>query len=270
MRLLISALFLCLCLNSSFAFMTRQNSQAPEPTASALTNKDILDMLGAGLTAEIVIVKIKSSKCNFDTSPNALKALKAASAPDAVILAMVQAPVESEGASPTTVPPKTASITKKNQESYPELQHIRKVYIPSAELKGYWGKLGQAMAKKLSKDHCITVTNGTKEMPDALLLALPYQTWMDKALNAASFSDSNLCVSRGGNLMCTDGTSVKCDANGCVSSYTGPMPETEGWQFILVDPQTGKRTSQWVAKSVTFRFTFPAPRQLEEAVGCRP
>jgi hypothetical protein len=60
-------------------------------SGDALTNKDILLMLKAGLTPEVVIAKIKSSDCRFDTSPSALKDLKSADVSDAVILAMVQA-----------------------------------------------------------------------------------------------------------------------------------------------------------------------------------
>ena len=49
-------------------------------------------MLSAGLTAEIIIAKINSSRCDFDTSPDALTALKSAKVPDDVILAMVKGP----------------------------------------------------------------------------------------------------------------------------------------------------------------------------------
>jgi hypothetical protein len=48
-------------------------------------------LLSAGLTPEVIIAKIESSNCDFDTSPDTLKVLKAANVPDAVILAMVQA-----------------------------------------------------------------------------------------------------------------------------------------------------------------------------------
>ncbi|HTX14761.1 MAG TPA: hypothetical protein VMD77_05650 [Candidatus Baltobacteraceae bacterium] len=68
--------------------------QAPQEIAKPLTNADVLDMLKAGLSQEIVIAKIKASSCEFDTAPAALKELKAANIPDAVILAMVQAPSE--------------------------------------------------------------------------------------------------------------------------------------------------------------------------------
>jgi len=52
-------------------------------------------MLNDDLSQEIVIAKIVASACEFDTSPAALKALKATNVPDAVILAMVQAPTGS-------------------------------------------------------------------------------------------------------------------------------------------------------------------------------
>lgn len=58
----------------------------------ALTNKDVLDMMKAGLTADVIVAKIKSSETNFDTSPNALAELKAANVPDTVMLAMVKGP----------------------------------------------------------------------------------------------------------------------------------------------------------------------------------
>jgi hypothetical protein len=45
-----------------------------------------------GLSAEIIVAKIKASSSNFDTSSAALQELKTAGVPDAVILAMVQPP----------------------------------------------------------------------------------------------------------------------------------------------------------------------------------
>ena len=48
-------------------------------------------MLKAGLAIDIVVAKINASVCKFDTSPTALADLKAASVPEGVILAMVQA-----------------------------------------------------------------------------------------------------------------------------------------------------------------------------------
>ena len=89
-------------------------SQTQSPTKSAttvvnpavLSNKDILDMNKSGLPAGILVAKIKSSQCNFDTSPASLQALKTAGVNDNVILAMVEAPVEA------THPPDEPSTSK--------------------------------------------------------------------------------------------------------------------------------------------------------------
>ena len=74
--------------------ISQDSSQQSQSGAAALTNKDILEMLKSGLTAEIVIAKIKSSPGKFDTTPTALAELKTAGVPDAVIMAMVQGPNE--------------------------------------------------------------------------------------------------------------------------------------------------------------------------------
>lgn len=67
--------------------------RAIEPTVpSPLTNKDISGMIASGLAPDVVIAKIDSSPCSFDTSPQALENLKRSGVPDVVILAMVKKP----------------------------------------------------------------------------------------------------------------------------------------------------------------------------------
>lgn len=62
-----------------------------DQSATPLTNKDVLDMLKAGLAPEIVVAKINAGNCNFDTSAATLTDLKNGGTPESVILAMVQA-----------------------------------------------------------------------------------------------------------------------------------------------------------------------------------
>src|SRR5688500_1492376 len=69
----------------------QQPAQTSQST-NELTNKDVVDMTKAGLSADVIIAKIKSSKTKFDTSPNTLTELKAANVSDVVILAMVEGP----------------------------------------------------------------------------------------------------------------------------------------------------------------------------------
>ncbi len=87
-----------------------------EPNATPLTNKNVVDMLKMQLAPEIVVAKIKSSACNFDTSPAALQELKTAGVPDNVILAMVQAPVASKIAGPVPDLPSPAVNEQQNRQ----------------------------------------------------------------------------------------------------------------------------------------------------------
>jgi hypothetical protein len=92
-RLVSSILMLSLGMTVVFASPKRnQDPAAAKSQAVALTNKDVLDMMKSGLTADVIVAKIKSSETNFDTTPNALAELKAANVPDHVILVMVKGP----------------------------------------------------------------------------------------------------------------------------------------------------------------------------------
>lgn len=64
----------------------------PAQAAAPLTNADVLKMVEARIAAEVVVEKIKASPCDFDTSPGALRALKEAGVPDALLLVMVMSP----------------------------------------------------------------------------------------------------------------------------------------------------------------------------------
>jgi hypothetical protein len=92
-KLVCSILMLSLSM-AVFAFPSVAQDPAPVPNkpAAALTNQNVVDMLKAGLTADVVVAKIKSSQTDFDTSPFALAELKTANVPDEVILAMVKGP----------------------------------------------------------------------------------------------------------------------------------------------------------------------------------
>jgi hypothetical protein len=48
----------------------------------ALTNSDVVGMVKAGTGAEIIVAKIKTASCSFETSPTTLKELKDAGVPD--------------------------------------------------------------------------------------------------------------------------------------------------------------------------------------------
>lgn len=77
---------------ANFVQPSAQAQHRRPQTPQTLTNEDVLKMVEAKLATEVVVEKIKSSPCDFDTSPAALAALKGAGVPDALLLLMVMSP----------------------------------------------------------------------------------------------------------------------------------------------------------------------------------
>jgi hypothetical protein len=165
---------LILMLTISMGVVALPISQDPKPetVSTSLTNKDVLDMVKAGLTADVIVAKIKSSATNFDTAPATLAELKAANVPDAVILVMVNGPAKSGEAPPAdgivTVPDgMEIEIQLKNNASGEELKvgdivdfvvlkpvqvngltifekdAAARARITTAKRAGHWGKAGK-------------------------------------------------------------------------------------------------------------------------------
>ena len=78
-------------IRDEMASQSAATSTQPKATI-ALTNSDVVGMVKAGISPDVIAAKIKNSPCSFDTSPAALKELKDSGLADSVILAMVQAP----------------------------------------------------------------------------------------------------------------------------------------------------------------------------------
>ena len=69
-----------------------RNIQPSQESDTTLGNRDVLEMVRAHLSSEIIVAKIKASACDFETTPAVLQQLKMEGVPDAVLLAMVMAP----------------------------------------------------------------------------------------------------------------------------------------------------------------------------------
>lgn len=91
-----------------------QSTKSQPAASKALTNRDVLSLLKAGLPANVVVAKIKTSACHFNTSPKELETLKAESVPDSVILAMVNA--SSRSGKPDSAKASTSSSASKGSE----------------------------------------------------------------------------------------------------------------------------------------------------------
>lgn len=91
--------------------------QQSQVAATALSNQDVLRMVKADFMPETIMAQIKSSPCDFVTTPAALQHLKEEGVPDAVILAMVMAP--------------RLSVDKNHPTVTPEAQKNVRVKIPN-------------------------------------------------------------------------------------------------------------------------------------------
>jgi S1-C subfamily serine protease len=67
------------------------NTSAQQSSSEALSNRDIIKMLGSGLSPAVVEVTVKSSPGRYDVSPSALVTLKQAGASDSLIIAIIEA-----------------------------------------------------------------------------------------------------------------------------------------------------------------------------------
>jgi hypothetical protein len=83
-----SLLSLALALTLSLSFVPFVFGQ----DITALTNSDVLGMVRAKLSPALIIEKINSSSCNFDTFPSVLTELKYKGVTDDILIAMVKAP----------------------------------------------------------------------------------------------------------------------------------------------------------------------------------
>jgi hypothetical protein len=75
-----------------------------------LTNQDVIEMLGSGMTPLAIISRIHNSPCKFDKSAAGLEALKAANVPYHVVLTMMKAPEippATKGRIPVVIPDST-------------------------------------------------------------------------------------------------------------------------------------------------------------------
>jgi uncharacterized protein YgiM (DUF1202 family) len=72
--------------------MTDTTAKPQGAFVGALNNAAIVKMRTQRIGADVIVAKIQSSPCEFDTSPAALQKLKQAGVSDKVILAMVMAP----------------------------------------------------------------------------------------------------------------------------------------------------------------------------------
>lgn len=107
-------------------------SASGQQSPKKMNNNDVIEMLGLGLTDEVIIDKIHAApETDFDTSIEGLKALKTAKVSDAVIRAMIN---------PHPAPPSIASAGKESatagDPNDPNSQHDPGIYVYAKSKNG--------------------------------------------------------------------------------------------------------------------------------------
>jgi hypothetical protein len=87
MKKLLSSFLIITVLQVFFIFILLPNKVLSQ-TQEKLTNQNIIDLVKAGYSNELIILKIQSSANTFDTSITALEELKNNNVPDALIVVM--------------------------------------------------------------------------------------------------------------------------------------------------------------------------------------
>lgn len=104
-------IFMLMLIASASVFAQKDPKSASQ--AKAMTNQDVVALVTAGLPESVVIEKIRTSKTSFDTSTEALVALKKQGVPGGVIRLMVN-----PGAKPEAAP--SAVVSWQGQTQSPE------------------------------------------------------------------------------------------------------------------------------------------------------
>ena len=82
-------------------FMTIMMFAAPGQSEKILTNEDVLELIGAGLSSDLVVTIIETSRSEFDTDLTTILELKKREVPDTVLQAMVKAAIAPKPYDPT-------------------------------------------------------------------------------------------------------------------------------------------------------------------------
>jgi hypothetical protein len=91
-----------------------------KPAALGMTNRDIIQLVQAKISDDVIITKIRQSKTRFDTSTQGLVALKQAGVSDQLISVMVNAGSAGEAAAPA--PAASAAAAPKSSKDRPVLR----------------------------------------------------------------------------------------------------------------------------------------------------
>lgn len=122
--------------------------------SAKLTNKDVVEMVAAGLPESVIISKIKASEVVFETDLPALKSLQQAGIPSAIVSAMV----EKAGEKPPEQKPITSTTEAPEYGAFAEIKDAKTVYIDTPDIKAR-----QIITKELASIPQLTIVSSVRD-----------------------------------------------------------------------------------------------------------
>lgn len=172
----------------------QQPGQSQPEEKVPLTNKDVISMVKGGLAESTIVLAIQHNAAQFDTSPQALIALRNQGVPEKVLNAMLSAGSGRPSVATAAQTPANTTAAQTPAKAV-DLHSIRKVY-----LNPEWSDDDYMTAKKIrtiEKHTCLKMV-GTMGAADASL------TWVPDAFTGADMEllgkDGQVIWSRGSGL----------------------------------------------------------------------
>jgi hypothetical protein len=138
---------------------------------SVMTNSDVVEMVNSGISAEVIIAKIRSSETKFDTSTEALKKLTEAKVPDSVVVAMIDAEQKrKQSVKQESKEFAEAVDSVPEQGSLADLINATKVYVFANDLKAR-----DIIIKELKKKKFFEVVDKLEDSD----FVIKYESWKD-------------------------------------------------------------------------------------------
>lgn len=157
-----------------------------------MTNKSVVEMVKTGLSAEIIIAKIRASVVSFDTSTAALKELSDSGVPEPVVVEMITQAGKASRASAQTARENAKALSSvPEQGKLREILFMRAAYISTQDLKAR-----DIIEKELEKIKKFVVVDRI-ESADFVIL---YESWTE-LVNVSATVVGNTATARENNQL---------------------------------------------------------------------
>ena len=206
-----------------------------------LTSAAVIEMVKSGLTAEIIIAKIRSSTVAFDTSTPALKALSEAGVPEHVVVAMI-----TEAGKVSKASAQSARENDKVLSSVPEQGKLKdilsksKIYLSTEDLKAR-----DIIEKELRKIKKFVLVDKIEESD----FVITYESWVE-TVNVSATVVGNTATARENKQLIGQFT-VKMTSDSTESGRVRLIYSTRKSKYFVWEDNPAESTTKQFIKDLT-------------------